>query len=96
MNLYWLTDSFVSAVRYYQEAAVQQWKPSHDRMPAVGVPTGLSLFEHDMPPGGSTDWSEKYYQRVLLRVRDSGGHFAAAEEPDAIVTDIRESFRAQR
>ena len=42
MNLYWLTDSFVSAVRYYQEAAVQQWKPSHDRMPAVGVPTGLS------------------------------------------------------
>ena len=61
-----------------------------------GVPTGLSLFEHDMPPGGSTDWSEKYYQRVLLRVRDSGGHFAAAEEPDAIVTDIRESFRAQR
>ena len=96
MSLYWLTDCFVSSVRYYREAALHPWRPSHDGMPAIAVPTGISVFEHDMPPGGSMDWSADYYQRVLLRVRDSGGHFAAAEEPEAIVNDIRESFRAQR
>lgn len=96
MNLYWLTDSFVSAVRYYQEAAVHQWKPCHERMPAVGVPTGLSLFDYDLPPGGAADWTAEYYNRTLLRVRDSGGHFAAAEEPEAIVQDIRDTFRPLR
>jgi len=38
----------------------------------------------------------EYYNRTLLRVRDSGGHFAAAEEPEAIVEDIRDTFRPLR
>jgi pimeloyl-ACP methyl ester carboxylesterase len=95
MSLFWLTDSFVSSVRYYREAANHQWTPSHDRMPAIEVPTGISLFRHDMPPG-PIDWSEQYYNRKLFKVHESGGHFAAKENPQAVLEDIRETFRPLR
>jgi pimeloyl-ACP methyl ester carboxylesterase len=38
MMLYWLTDSFVTSVRYYYEAAEHQWQPVHERAPAIAVP----------------------------------------------------------
>ena len=93
--LYWLTDSFVTSVRYYWEAGRLRWKPAHGDSPVVQAPTGVSLFRRDMPPG-STDWMEDYYDLRLLRVRESGGHFAAAEEPEAIVADLRDLFRPLR
>jgi pimeloyl-ACP methyl ester carboxylesterase len=93
--LYWLTDSFVTSVRYYAEAARFAWKPAHTRTPAIGVPTGLTLFRHDLPPG-SLDWTSGYYDLRFLRVRESGGHFAAYEEPEAVVADLRELFRPLR
>ena len=86
--LYWLTDSFVTAVRYYQEAAKYDWQPSHPRLPAIEPPTALSLFEFDLPPG-QTNWQADYYNLAFMNVRDSGGHFGAYEEPEAIITDIR-------
>ena len=95
MSLVWLTDSFVSSVRYYREAAQHPWKPAHDRVPVVEAPVGLSLFQHDLPPG-QLDWTEDYYDRRLFRVHDSGGHFAAKEAPAAIIEDIRDTFRPLR
>jgi pimeloyl-ACP methyl ester carboxylesterase len=95
MSLYWLTDSFVTSVRYYAEAAKANWHPSRKGMPQVPLPTGLSLFEYDLPPG-PTDWKGDYYDVRLERRREDGGHFAAAENPQAVVEDIRELFRSLR
>ncbi len=95
MSLYWLTDSFVSSVRFYQEAARHPWRPDHDRMPVVEAPTGITLFEPDMPPGDPA-WTETYYDRVQLRVHPHGGHFAPVEEPKLVVRDIRDMFRRFR
>ena len=95
MSLYWLTDSFVTSVRYYAEAAKAKWTPSREGMPQVPVPTGLSLFEHDLPPG-PTDWADEYYDVRLKKTRNDGGHFAPAENPRAVVDDIRELFRPLR
>ncbi len=95
MSLYWLTDSFVTSVRFYAESARVDWTPSREGMPQVPVPTGLSLFEHDMPPG-PTDWAKEYFDVRLMEIRDDGGHFAPAENPTAIVEDLRKLFRPLR
>ena len=95
MSLYWLTDSFVNSARFYREAAQHQWTPTHERMPAIEVPTGISLFRHDMPPG-PVDWIEDYYAPTYFEVHESGGHFAAKENPAAVVEGIRETFRPLR
>ena len=50
---------------------------------------------HTTPPG-PTDWTRDYYDVRLERRRDDGGHFAAAERPDAVLEDLRELFRPLR
>jgi pimeloyl-ACP methyl ester carboxylesterase len=95
MSLYWLTESFVTSVRYYAEAARADWKASREGMPQVPLPTGLSLFEYDLPPG-PTDWMHAYYDVRLENRRDDGGHFAAAENPTAVLDDLRTLFRPLR
>jgi pimeloyl-ACP methyl ester carboxylesterase len=93
--LYWLTDSFSSSIRFYAEAATSDWTPARSSMPMVPVPTGLSLFETDSPPG-PREWLRKYFDLRLLRVHRRGGHFAHAEEPDVLVADLRDTFRPLR
>lgn len=95
MSLYWLTDSFVTSARYYSEAARETWTPAREGMPQVPVPTALSLFRHDMPPGDA-EWAKDYFDLRQLRIRDDGGHFAPAENPAAIVEDLRDFFAALR
>ncbi|MBK7951547.1 MAG: alpha/beta fold hydrolase [Deltaproteobacteria bacterium] len=99
MSIYWLTDSFVTSVRYYAEAGRNPWKPDYTResanKPIVAAPTGITLFKPDMAPGDMS-WSETYFNRVQFRVHEKGGHFAPAEEPAVLVTDIRDMFRRNR
>jgi pimeloyl-ACP methyl ester carboxylesterase len=93
--LYWLTDSFSSAIRFYAEASKTDWTPAHDSAPLIGAPTGLTLFDFDSPPG-PRDWIPGYCNLHLLRERSSGGHFGPAEAPEAIVEDVRDTFRELR
>lgn len=95
MSLYWLTDSFVTSARYYSEASREEWTPMRESMPQVPVPTALSMFKHDMAPG-PTDWTQDYYDLRQIKIRDDGGHFAPAENPSAVIQDIRDHFRALR
>jgi pimeloyl-ACP methyl ester carboxylesterase len=96
--LYWVTDSFASAARYYFEAVECPWSASHDRVPMVETPTGVTVFARDRPPGfrSSRTASEDYFNLTLWTDRSSGGHFGPMEEPDAIVEDIRATFRPMR
>jgi len=95
MSLYWLTDSFVTSVRYYAEAAAEDWVAARTTMPQIPTPTALSLFEHDMAPA-STDWMNDYFDLRQFRVHSEGGHFAPAENPQAVITDLRDHFRPLR
>jgi len=94
-SLYWLTDSFVTSARYYAEAAKAKWTPAREGMPQVPAPTGISFFQHDMAPL-PPDWTSEFYDLRQQRVHPDGGHFAPAENPSAVVDDIRELFRPLR
>jgi pimeloyl-ACP methyl ester carboxylesterase len=95
-TIYWATDSFASSVRYYREATLQPWKPSHDGVPVVDVPTTISVFRRDgvaVPDGRAL---ARTFNVRQLSIHDRGGHFAPAEQPQAIVSDIRSAFRSLR
>ncbi|HSN70534.1 MAG TPA: hypothetical protein VLT59_03455, partial [Steroidobacteraceae bacterium] len=93
--LYWITDSFVTSARFYAEAARHRWQPSHDRCPAIEAPTGISHFVHDGTVGLGAGM-ESMFNLVFQRTHDRGGHFAPAEVPETIVTDLRDMFRPLR
>jgi len=93
--IYWVTESFVSSVRYYADSARSKWQPCHDRAPTYEAPAGITLFLKD---GASLPNDERIanYNLHFLEKRDSGGHFGPAEEPAAVVADIRRTFRDLR
>lgn len=93
--IYWLTNSFVSSARFYQEAARFNWTPEHNDHPVVSAPTSLSLFEYDLPPS-PLNWTPMFYNLSKQTIHKRGGHFGAAEEPKQVVNDIRAHFAALR
>lgn len=97
--IYWVTSSFVSSVRYYADSARYPWRASHNRTPMFEAPAGLSIFAGDGASLGSAlprlNRLANYNIHYLNR-RSSGGHFAPAEEPAALIEDIRATFRDLR
>jgi pimeloyl-ACP methyl ester carboxylesterase len=97
LTIYWATESFVSSVRYYREAALARWRPSHDRKPVVEAPTGVSHFIVDMPTVIiNREAIGRYYNLLHYRQYETGGHFAAAESPEVVVDDIIGTVAAAR
>jgi pimeloyl-ACP methyl ester carboxylesterase len=87
--LYWLTGTAGSSayVGYAQEG---RWgAPKEDS----GVPTGAIVFAHDI---GIRRYAERENTIARWTDVDYGGHFAAMEEPDLLVGDIREFFSKLR
>lgn len=94
--LYWVTGSLPSAVRFYSNGWRDRWTPSHTHHPMVEVPTGISWFLRDLPPRPPFDLVSDLYNVVFTNVHDRGGHFAPVEQPEALVDDIRATFRPLR
>jgi pimeloyl-ACP methyl ester carboxylesterase len=90
--IYWVTQSYGTSARYYYEAAHDPWKPVHDRLPVVEAPVGVSVLPEEIVTAPRR-WAQRYYNLKQMRHHASGGHFAAWEEPQAIVGDVRDFFR---
>jgi pimeloyl-ACP methyl ester carboxylesterase len=88
--LYWLTGSGASSARLYWE--------SFRRMDAgpVSVPVGCSIFPKEILRS-SRRWGEKKFPDLRYwNELDRGGHFAAFEQPEAFVDELRAFFRLVR
>jgi len=87
---YWLTNSAASSARLY-------WESFHDLdVREISVPTGCSIFPHEIFRT-SRRWAEKRFTDLRhFGELDKGGHFAAFEQPELFVAEVRESFRTMR
>jgi len=91
ITLYWLTNTAVSSARLYWENKLPFFAPKN-----VSVPVGVSAFPDDIDVP-SRSWAEKAYSKlVFYRRHDKGGHFAAWEQPDLLVSDLRAAFQSLR
>jgi pimeloyl-ACP methyl ester carboxylesterase len=86
--LYWLTGTANSSARiYYEVMHSDQW-PYRTEMP-----TGVAVFAGDV---SIRRYAEESNRITRWTDFDTGGHFAAMETPDLLVTDVREFFRTLR
>jgi len=89
---YWFTDSAGSSARMYWEMA----RDMGSRAPSVAVPTGVSLFPFEILQP-TEEWARAQFTDLRMwREHDRGGHFAAMEQPELLVRDVREFFRPLR
>jgi pimeloyl-ACP methyl ester carboxylesterase len=96
ITLYWLTNTAISSARLY-------WDTAHN-LPAGGffdargvkLPVAVSAFAEEIYQAPKS-WTEKAYPKLLHYNRfPKGGHFAAWEQPEYFVTEMRESFKSLR
>lgn len=98
--IYWVTGTINTTVAPYYDIAhagavtwmkqkAKEWTGSSD------VPAGFAMSPKDLshPP---REWAERFFNVQRWTTMPSGGHFAALEEPDRLVRDIREFFRPLR
>ena len=90
--LYWVTRSFPSAVAFYSNVWRDPWRPAHDRMPMMEAPTGVSWFGADRQPA-AMQAAGMLYDLRYTSTHEHGGHFAPVEQPEAVIDDIRATFR---
>ncbi|MFI6035926.1 epoxide hydrolase family protein [Streptomyces sp. NPDC051315] len=93
--LYWLTGTAGSSARiYYERQHTTSGRVAAPREPSR-VPTALALFpaELQIPLRRNAERTENLVRWTEF---DRGGHFAAMEEPDLLVGDVRAFFRELR
>ncbi len=91
--IYWGTGSLPSSLRLYYQYFNNDWNLVHDRPTIIEAPTAYVLSPKELvflPKAAAARWTNLTQWTTL----DAGGHFAAAEQPEAIIADIR-SFVAK-
>jgi pimeloyl-ACP methyl ester carboxylesterase len=88
--LYWLTASGASSARLYWESF------NNGPREQVNVPVGCSVFPKEIIRI-SRRWAESRFTNIQYwNELDRGGHFAAFEQPDLFVNELRSYFRLVR
>ncbi|MEP6622972.1 MAG: epoxide hydrolase family protein [Acidimicrobiia bacterium] len=90
--LYWLPGTGASSARLY-------WESFNDfgpKLATVTVPTGASIFPKEISRP-SRRWAERRFPDLRhWNELDRGGHFAAFEQPELFVDEVRTFFRTVR
>lgn len=88
--LYWVTASATSSARLYWESFRR--RTAH----TVTIPTGVAVFPKEIVPP-VRKWMEGSYTDIRhWSEMPKGGHFAAFEQPELFVSDVRAYFRMLR
>ena len=95
ITIYWATQTINPSIRTYYEG-MHAWS---EAPPRVEAPVGMALFAKDSPPDISLprETAERFFSNIRSWTEiPRGGHFAAIEEPELLVGDVRTFFRGLR
>ncbi len=90
--LYWLPGTAASSARLYWESFPRAGAVGGG-LPPVTIPVGCSIFPKEIFRT-SRRWAEKHFPKlVYFNELDKGGHFAAFEQPETFMREVRACFR---
>ena len=91
ITLYWLTNTAVSSARLYWESKLAFFAPK-----GVPLPAAVSAYPDEIYTAPRS-WTEKAYPKLIYYNRlPKGGHFAAWEQPELFVGEMRAGFKSLR
>jgi pimeloyl-ACP methyl ester carboxylesterase len=86
ISMYWLTNSGASSARLYWESF------DHIFAEPMTIPCGISVFPKELFRP-ARHWAERIYQNLIhWNELEKGGHFAAFEQPELFVNEVRSCF----
>ena len=90
--IYWVTETATSSARLYYESSRA---PTSRPLGRIEVPTGAAIFPYELFISPRA-WAEAAYDLVHWTEMPRGGHFAAMEQPELFVEDLRTFFGGVR
>ncbi|MDX2650085.1 epoxide hydrolase [Streptomyces sp. PA03-1a] len=91
ITLFWLTNTAISAARLYAENTTSFFGINN-----VKLPVAVSAFPDELYQAPKS-WTEQAYPNLVHYNRlPKGGHFAAWEQPELLVREMRAGFRSMR
>jgi len=88
--MYWLPATGASSARIYWESF------GNTSVDKITLPTGCSIFPKEIFKT-SKRWAQSRFTNIIaFNVLEKGGHFAAFEQPETFVDEIRACFRQVR
>jgi len=92
VTLYWVTGTVGSAMRIYRENRLSG--EGSAPLPHLETPVAYADFPKEVF-ACPLSWIKQTYNVVQVTEMPRGGHFAALEQPDLLVTDVRKFFGAE-
>jgi pimeloyl-ACP methyl ester carboxylesterase len=95
ITLYWVTNTGISSARLYWETT-QIAKGGFFDPRTVTIPVAVSAFPDEIYAAPRT-WAVKAYPKLIYYNKlNKGGHFAAWEQPQLFVGEMRAAFKSLR
>jgi microsomal epoxide hydrolase len=91
--LYWINNTFGTAIRIYYESHHHLWKVKPGER--IEVPTGVLSFPRDIVPLLESR-ARNYYNVTRFRSMERGGHFGIFEQAEEYARELRLFFRPLR
>jgi pimeloyl-ACP methyl ester carboxylesterase len=98
ITLYWLTNTATSAARLYWEngARGSVIVAAAQKTGEISLPVAITVFPDDVYRAPET-WARRAYRNLIyFHEVDKGGHFAAWEQPELFVGEVRAAFKSLR
>ncbi|MEU4667207.1 epoxide hydrolase family protein [Amycolatopsis sp. NPDC023774] len=90
ISVYWFTASATSSARLYWESFDTGFRGK------VTAPSGISLYPKEITRPSRREAELRFTDLRWFEQLPHGGHFAAMEEPESLVEQVREFFRLVR
>jgi len=88
--MYWLNNTAASSARLYWESF------NNPSMEVIDMPVGCSIFPQEIFRC-SERWAAKRFTNLIYwNELDKGGHFAALEQPEIFLEEVRNCFSKLR
>ncbi|KQZ68422.1 epoxide hydrolase [Rhodanobacter sp. Root561] len=91
ISLYWFTNTAASSARIYWEN-----KAGSMAGPKLTLPVAVTVFPRDIPRLPRSWIEDTYTHLIHYGEADKGGHYAAFEQPEILVSEIRAGLRSLR
>jgi pimeloyl-ACP methyl ester carboxylesterase len=93
---YWLTNTGVSSSRLYWEIITGENKMGFFDVKGVSIPVAVSVFPDEID-AAPRSWAERAYPQLIHYNKVAkGGHFAAWEQPELFVNELRTGLKSLR
>jgi pimeloyl-ACP methyl ester carboxylesterase len=88
--IYWLNNCAASSARLYWESF------NNPNLDPIELPIGCSVFPREIMRTSERWARQRYRNLVYWNELNSGGHFAALEQPELFIDEVRSCFRLMR